>query len=77
MTGTENGTLCVDGSASHDGGSVGVWSRPLYVSVCVYPAVSDDSFTPRCVFIHNVCHASLIPKYEWLPAFDDSRRTPN
>ena len=24
-----------------------------------------------------VCHASLIPRYEWLPAFDDSRRTPN
>ena len=25
----------------------------------------------------GVCHASLIPRYEWLPAFDDSRRTPN
>ena len=24
-----------------------------------------------------VCHASLIPRYDWLPAFDDSRRTPN
>ena len=26
---------------------------------------------------NRVCHASLIPRYEWLPAFDDSRRTPN
>jgi hypothetical protein len=25
----------------------------------------------------GVSHASLIPRYEWLPAFDDSHRTPN
>ena len=30
-----------------------------------------------CVQYICVCHGSLIPRYEWLPAFDDSHRTPN
>ena len=48
-------------------GSAGLpptWDRPgPYV---------DEVFIPT-----SVCHASLMPRYEWLPAFDDSHRTPN
>ena len=29
------------------------------------------------VEVRIVCDTSLIPRYEWLPAFDDSHRTPN
>jgi hypothetical protein len=41
-----------------------------------------DLFWPSVTYYEairfiRVCHASLIPRYQWLPAFDDSHRTPN
>ena len=48
---------------------------------CIYP--TKDTIRIIIPYILEmyvcVCHASkyLIPRYEWLPAFDDSHRTPN